>query len=412
MRTLQALPLLLATSLAAQRTWIVDAAGGPGVFLDIPPAIAAASPGDRIEVRGTGPYSEFTAARGVDIEALASAGVPRFTVQGVPVGESARIAGFAVGTPVLQFFDSLIQVANCQGAVLLSRIQTQRPFVPPYDRIIWVSGCSSVSIVDCYLSPSWTTMRDHLPVTLEIDRSAVMVQRSRIDGCPGYYGEGPGPGARADIGGDCVLLRSAVHFVANQSTFSAGKGGRAAQSRPLPAAAGGDGIVALGSGGLVMAGSRVHGGAGGDPTPYMPQPGPPGSAVTGSGVRITKDCMVTGTSSGVTIPNLPIMLAPGEVFQGTPITAHILGTPNAFVLVLIDSDHGHLPVPGFTVPYLLTMGSFVGPGFVLDSNGGARWTFTLPPDPAWQNRFLFLQGIAVTNTLQVELTGRTDLRMR
>jgi len=46
------LALLVATAAAQDGVLVVDAAGGPGSqFTDIPPAVAAARPGDRIVVR-------------------------------------------------------------------------------------------------------------------------------------------------------------------------------------------------------------------------------------------------------------------------------------------------------------------------------------------------------------------------
>ena len=61
----------LAAPCAAQRTWLVDSSGGPGVdFTDLPPAVAAASPGDTILLRwGTGaPYGfDLTIRRGIRI---------------------------------------------------------------------------------------------------------------------------------------------------------------------------------------------------------------------------------------------------------------------------------------------------------------------------------------------------------
>ena len=43
--------LAWATVGQAQRTWVVDGAGGPGAdFADVPPAIAAAAPGDTLRV--------------------------------------------------------------------------------------------------------------------------------------------------------------------------------------------------------------------------------------------------------------------------------------------------------------------------------------------------------------------------
>lgn len=63
------LTLALAASAARASTWIVDAAGGPGAdFTDLPPAIAAATPGDVLIVRAGG-YSSFVLDKGLAIVA-------------------------------------------------------------------------------------------------------------------------------------------------------------------------------------------------------------------------------------------------------------------------------------------------------------------------------------------------------
>ena len=50
----------LGTSVAAQRTWIVDAGNGAGAdFTDLPPAFAAVADGDRVLVRS----GSYTAGR-------------------------------------------------------------------------------------------------------------------------------------------------------------------------------------------------------------------------------------------------------------------------------------------------------------------------------------------------------------
>ena len=51
------------------RTWIVDSRGG-GDFLQVGEAIVAASPGDRLEVRGPGPYLGFTLTKALDVDAV------------------------------------------------------------------------------------------------------------------------------------------------------------------------------------------------------------------------------------------------------------------------------------------------------------------------------------------------------
>src|SRR5436190_21250590 len=97
--------LLLAALAPGQRTWIVNKAGGAGVdFTDIPPAIAAAAPGDTVRVLGNSNvlYSAFTLSKGITIAADNGAGIggitssPFVVVMGLPVGQVARIDGLSL----------------------------------------------------------------------------------------------------------------------------------------------------------------------------------------------------------------------------------------------------------------------------------------------------------------------------
>ncbi|HLU38404.1 MAG TPA: hypothetical protein VK081_03410, partial [Planctomycetota bacterium] len=57
--------LATAPAALAQRTWVVDVNNGPGTdFFDIPPAVAAAAPGDLIVVRA-GQYNGFSTNKGL-----------------------------------------------------------------------------------------------------------------------------------------------------------------------------------------------------------------------------------------------------------------------------------------------------------------------------------------------------------
>ncbi len=54
---------LLAGALSAQKTWVVDANGGPGYdFRDLPGAVVAVANGDTVVVRA-GTYSTFSTAK-------------------------------------------------------------------------------------------------------------------------------------------------------------------------------------------------------------------------------------------------------------------------------------------------------------------------------------------------------------
>lgn len=58
---------LLATQVAGQQTWIVDARNRPGTnFTDLPPAVAAADDGDKLIIR-SGNYSAFSTGKGLTL---------------------------------------------------------------------------------------------------------------------------------------------------------------------------------------------------------------------------------------------------------------------------------------------------------------------------------------------------------
>lgn len=109
----------IAAPLAAQSTWTVNSAGG-AQFTAIQPAIAAAGPGDRIEVLGAGPYDGFVVDRGVEVESATGAICGTIQVLGVPAGQRARVAGF-----VLDRADGATGIVDaCAGQVILRTSRT------------------------------------------------------------------------------------------------------------------------------------------------------------------------------------------------------------------------------------------------------------------------------------------------
>ena len=104
------------SDLLAQRTWIVDAAGGAGSnFNDLPAAVAVAAPGDRIEiVPFASLYSGARVTKGISIlagGAGVSLGSPLY-LSGIPLGGTCVVSGIA-------FADTWLQVEQCKGAVVL-----------------------------------------------------------------------------------------------------------------------------------------------------------------------------------------------------------------------------------------------------------------------------------------------------
>ena len=114
-------------------TWIVDQANGAGAnFTNIPPAIAAAAPGDVIIVRA-GTYSPFTLTHGLSLLGQGSVRISgTIAVNAVPAGEVALL--YNVEPEWSADWGKVIQVNGCAGTVLLQRLHAR----------IYVSGSSDV----------------------------------------------------------------------------------------------------------------------------------------------------------------------------------------------------------------------------------------------------------------------------
>jgi hypothetical protein len=109
----------------AQQTFVVDQNGG-GQFTDIPPAIAAASPGDTILVR-PGTYSIFALDKGCRVlgdpgAALTGSRGGAFEVSNLPLGQSAVVRGFTGSFGVLT-----MSILDSAGHVHVESIVTGGP---------------------------------------------------------------------------------------------------------------------------------------------------------------------------------------------------------------------------------------------------------------------------------------------
>ena len=95
-RSLLAGSLLVASSVAlpAQRTWIVDDDGGPGVdFTDVPPAVRAAADGDTVVVRA-GNYSATRIDKGISVRSeLFPPRVPEIEIADLRSDQTAVVRG-------------------------------------------------------------------------------------------------------------------------------------------------------------------------------------------------------------------------------------------------------------------------------------------------------------------------------
>lgn len=189
----------LCGSLVAQSTWVVDAAGGPGVhFLDLPSAVAAAADGDTILVHA-GPLGQgadaFTTSKGLtivgvggDVPLYATHGLP-FVVQNLLPGRSFRMAGFTrVGDGELNFV-----LQGCGGDVHLENLHARSPGpIWPAWPSIQVGMCSTVTLrdVETFGSPA-----------VDVTLSQVVLESCRL----GLTSIGVG-------GGECVAATLSTVF--------------------------------------------------------------------------------------------------------------------------------------------------------------------------------------------------------
>jgi hypothetical protein len=290
------LAILLGLPLAGElppppRIWIVDQRGGPGVdFTDIPPAVAAARPGDRIEVRAAAQaYTEFTLRAGVDMHAEPGVMVPRIEVRDVPAAETAVLRGFTLwGEQPPLTFAGRVTVAGCAGAVILRSLtlrNSSTAWVLGRDGAIAIADSDAVLLADCVVQggrggPDRAGVR--------VTNSRVALQRGAIHGGDGYMAQLEYiPAAPGAAGLACV--RSQV--VAAGVTFVGGQGGAGQTTYRHCPARGGN--AAEGDGGLLMAACTLVRGAGGTGGPSLRSPAPDGLAVSGS-FEITSDCALTG----------------------------------------------------------------------------------------------------------------------
>jgi hypothetical protein len=171
---------LLGTPSMAQRTWVVDRNRGPGFhFLDVPPALTAASDGDTIVVR-TGLYTTGTTGKALtllgepgaafDVDSTVGP-APPFRITGLPAGRAFVMAGFTATGPN---FTGILECTGNAGRIHLDRLALSNPG-GAYTRgpCVIVSSCAAVSITDCRL---------HGHPALQVSGSQVVVTAGALNG--------------------------------------------------------------------------------------------------------------------------------------------------------------------------------------------------------------------------------------
>lgn len=332
---------LIAVSLPAQRTWVVDLTPGPGVdFTDIPPAIAAASSGDRIEVRGPTlwamSYSPFLVSKALDIEATASASVRYFRVENLKSTEGVSIRGFVCRpTPSWGNQDESVLLRNCAGPVMLADVNILGGGDRPGFRI---EDCGRVALQSSY-SSSFSAGQFPGNPSLVAVRSGVSIVGCSLTG---------GPGSSA--GGGTVGFEGGTGLVAEGSSIYARncvvRGGDAGYAS-LVTMPGGHAVEVDATSEVILAACTLHPGLGRSGSSD-------GDAVRGP-ARLS-ECIATGvlTNGALTIGSLPSLQSDLTASVGSSLAVRLGSSSGTVGLLAFALGHSHETYPGVAMPVLLT----------------------------------------------------------
>lgn len=396
------LVMFLLTAFAFGKTWIVDEGGGPGVdFTDIQPAIAAASPGDRILVR-TGSYNSFSMYKALTLIADTGHGPKlkeeeKAEIKHIPRNASAHLGGFSM--------ENLI-VHDCSGNVCIDAC--------------WIGKKSTSSVLRAYQCHLLTFSRSEavgqsgtpsggpggggeiaVPGA-EFKGSTVVISESHIQGGSGgseYKGEGH-PGTIGIEAKNCILI-------VQSSTVKGGQGGSAWD--PEYVGDGGDGApgISLKSSSLELFGlpeNIVRGGGGGSPG-FASDPGESANAVLAynstvaySGITLKpgKGKLSFGRfGSQITkvSPDVPVIVSTGSGQQGTFIQPELYGPAGSpfVIFIAIQSDVIRI---GDLYTHLLLHPRYLFP-FIADtipSQGSIAYYLSVPHMPAWKGVPVYFQA--------------------
>jgi hypothetical protein len=217
--------------------------------------------------------------------------------------------------------------------------------------------------------------------------SRVCLQRCTLVGANGVNANGAGR-IQSYPGGPALQVAGGEAFLV-QTSCQGGTGGNGQDCAGLVASPGGTAV--LGGPGLMLGSMIIAGPGGAGPC----GPAPNGSAITGS-FRVTADCTVQGATSGITlIPALTAIQSSGAASLGGFWNLVLAGWPGTIIFTAIDIAHGHLPLPGFEVPFLLTPAFMPFLLVTVGSGGSTLLDLPVPMDPALRGRFLFVQGVAL-----------------
>ena len=162
--------LLFSAAAVAQKTWIVDAAGGPGTnYKDLPAAVQAASSGDVLLIR-SGSYKPATITKGLRLLGESGATISTapttslnevpLRVDRLPAGQVCVVQGLSIqgrsGFTVLQLSDN-------SGSVVLRNL-TLGYSAGVGDHTLKIERCKAVHVPNCTASMGATILQSTVAI--------------------------------------------------------------------------------------------------------------------------------------------------------------------------------------------------------------------------------------------------------
>lgn len=238
---------------ASASTWVVDDDGGPGVhFTDLPPAIAAAAPGDVLLVRA-GSYSRFSVSSRLTI--VAEPGATAFGGTGHPTvqGAGGRVVLAGLELPSLE-------VTDCAEPVVLDGLHVHDGSAGSNATVL-VRNSADVRFLGCTIEGRDGSFEGY--EGLRVDGSRVELISSNVSGGDG---DDETNCNYAWWGGDGIQVRSGGELFSSLSSAAGGDGGSTTAFLCVADAGwGGDGLDLFGSStSAVVSGSGAETFEGGD----------------------------------------------------------------------------------------------------------------------------------------------------
>jgi hypothetical protein len=394
---------------AGAATWIVDDDGGPGVdFLDIPDAVAAASPGDLILVRD-GIYSGFDLTK--ELQILADTGhhpevAGDSRIADLLTGQSAVISGLRL---------RLLDIRHSRGNILVDDCMIANP---TNTGNLLITTCDMVTVSRCHIQD----------IHLASSECAAIIKDAQVilSECTLIGGDGSDNwDADAEDGASGLTSTESTLYIQSSSI----RGGDGGNNWGLwgNGGNGGRGIFVQ-SCTLHLFGTEDHviqGGEGGDSEAGIPGTDAPAVEASYSNVLYSGVSLVTGVhypaiyyynQSVVTemVPPVPVITVKDNSQLNGSIDIKVHGDPGSAFSLFFAFDNAVNPVGNLITHLQLDPGAFFYLlSGVIPPGNPAEYTISLPSGgPALMGISLHLQGYVLVNGVTPYLSTSSTFVLR